>query len=551
VRTLEISRFAGQYGVMSEAEKKRVLYTCGLVAAVSFLAYAPVWNAYFLADDFAYVRLYANRPFADWWAIVAKDWTKGVWGYQFDELRSMMALAFWCDGRFWPFQPLGFHLTNLFFHAASSVMVFLLARTVFAGAFPLSLGAGLLFSLHPVHAEAVSWISGRADPICTFFSLSSLWFFCLYRSRRRISVYLLSLAAFLFALFSKEIAITFPLLPIGFDLFRKKRSGERWSALIPGLSGFFGLLAIYLQIRRLAFPHALREDQLNFAAVREFALRQPAYLAFLFPHVSRWILALLIFGAVAFALFRWKRKPFEVRFDGLGAVLFFGPWWYLACVAPLIVTYTSPRHLYLTSAGVCLLTPALLKSLPSRRLFVVAIVCLCLASGILLVRRNFQWSFAAETSSRARTHIVQLVGLTRPGSGLILDIPEGIGPQYLWLSSLPFVLEPPYSLGGSYQHFRVVERPETYRYWSGSRDGEGKTWIGDRRPVLEDLIAHPADCYVVSMDNLRRIVTTRIKASDVAVRLAPLMEIVRHHKPTDSIFEMNAEWESFWMSAGR
>ncbi len=47
-------------------------------------------------------------------------------------------------------------------------MVFLLARAVFAGAFTASLFAGLLFCLHPVHAEAVSWISGRSDPMCAF-----------------------------------------------------------------------------------------------------------------------------------------------------------------------------------------------------------------------------------------------------------------------------------------------------------------------------------------------------------------------------------------------
>ena len=79
----------------------------------SFLAYAPVWNAYFLADDFAYARMYANRPFTDWVEILAKDWTRGIWGYQFDELRSMLALTFWWDGKLWPLHPLGYHFTNL------------------------------------------------------------------------------------------------------------------------------------------------------------------------------------------------------------------------------------------------------------------------------------------------------------------------------------------------------------------------------------------------------------------------------------------------------
>jgi len=534
-----------------ETERFRVVAACGFLAVVSFLAYAPVWNTYFLADDFAYIRMYAKRPFVEWWQIAAGDWTKGVWGYGFDELRSMMALAFWWDGRLWPFHPLGLHFTNLVFHAASSVMVFLLARRVFAGAFGASLAAGLLFSLHPIHAEAVSWISGRADPMCAFFSLTSLWLFVHYRRRRRIRCYVLSLAAFLLALFSKEIAITFFLLPLGFDLFRKKQSSERWSDLLPGLSGYIILLAIYLGIRHAVFPHALREDTLNFALLLGFAQRQATYAAYLFPHVPLLLLVLLISCITFAARRRWNREPPDDNFEGRVALLYFGTWWYLACVAPLIVTYSSPRHLYLTSAGLCVLTPPLVRILLGRRFFDVAVIFLCGVSAMLLVHRNLQWRAASDASNRSRIAIERLVAVTPSGSGLILNIPEGIGIQYLWLGSLPFVMEPPYSLAGTYRHFRVIERPETYRYWSGSREGIGKTWIGDRRPVLEDLISHPADTYVVSLDELHQVVTRRIPAAVVAAQLSPLLKIVGRHRPTDSIFEMNDEWASFWKQAGR
>jgi hypothetical protein len=531
-----------------QTERVRIVAACGLLAVVSFLAYAPVWHAYFLSDDFAYVRLYANRPFVDWWQIAAGDWTKGVWGSQLDELRSMMALAFWWDGRLWPFNPLGLHFTNLVFHAASSVMVFLLTRSVFAGAFGVSLAAGLLFSLHPIHAEAVSWISGRADPMCAFFSLASLWLFVHYRRGQRIRVYVLSLAAYLLALFSKEIAITFPLLPLGFDLFERKQIGKRWSALLPALSGYFMLLAIYLAIRRIAFPHALREDALNFAVLREFAGRQAVYASYLFPHVPLLLLVLLISGVTIAALRYWSRKPLDGVFDGRGALLFFGPWWYLVCVAPMIVTYSSPRHLYFTSAGLCMLTPPFAKALFGRRFFGIAVLGLCTVSATLLVYRNFQWRLTADASERARIALERLVDVTPSGSGLILNIPEGIRNQYLWLGSLPFAMEPPYSLAGTYRHFRVVEKPETYCCWS-AKDAASKTWIGDRRSVLEDLISHPADTYVVSLDDLRHVVTRRIAAAEVGIQLSPLLEIVRLHGPGDAIDQIGAEWESFWKRA--
>src|SRR6266540_1843541 len=117
-------------------ERRSIGWACALLGPVSFLAYAPVWNAYFLADDFAYASLYANRPFTEWVEIFAKDWTRGAWGYQMDELRSMMALSFWWDGKLWPLQPLGYHTTNILFHAGSSIMVFLLARILFGALGP-------------------------------------------------------------------------------------------------------------------------------------------------------------------------------------------------------------------------------------------------------------------------------------------------------------------------------------------------------------------------------------------------------------------------------
>src|SRR5207302_8499812 len=121
----EIERISGLRMSTPNADRKSIWWACVLLTSVSFLAYAPVWRAYFLADDFAYVGLYANRPFTEWVGIFAKDWTRGVWGYQMDELRPMMALAFWWDGTLWPFHPLGYHTTNILFHAACSIMVLL------------------------------------------------------------------------------------------------------------------------------------------------------------------------------------------------------------------------------------------------------------------------------------------------------------------------------------------------------------------------------------------------------------------------------------------
>lgn len=531
----------------SKTDRDRAWWICAVLVVASFLSYAPVWNAYFLADDFAYVGLYANRPFGDWLEIIARDWTKSIWGHPNDELRSMMGLAFWWDGRLWPFQPAGYHTTNLAFHAANTLLVFFLARTILAGALATSFLAALLFSVHPVHSEAVSWISGRADPICAFFSLASLWAFMRYRSSRRVGLYAISLAAFFFALFSKEIAIAFPLLLLGFDLFRRKGTRESYRGLIPGYAGFLVVLAIYMVIRGAQFPHAIREDALTVSVLRSFAARQIDYLHFLFPLPGPHIVVpiLLLCGLAGLLLIRRVRRALDGLFEWRKAALFFGPWWYLAGVLPLVVTYTSPRHLYLASVGVCLLIPVLMRVLLSTRVFAVVAVGLVLGDAALLLRYNLRWHNAATVSDRARRTIEQLARTTAPGSGLLLDIPETLGAQYLWLASLPFALEPPYTRTPIYRHFRVIERPMSYKYWD-SPDGSGRTWVQDKLPVLTDLISNPADSYLVSLDGNHQIAIGRIPASDTSRRLRPLFEFLVPRRPSDTIDYLNVEWNRLW-----
>jgi tetratricopeptide (TPR) repeat protein len=70
----------------------------------------------------------------------------------------------------------------------------------------VALVAGLLFAVHPIHTEAVSWIAGRADLLASFFGLLAI---ALALSRR---VRWLALPALFLAVSAKESAAVFPLL---------------------------------------------------------------------------------------------------------------------------------------------------------------------------------------------------------------------------------------------------------------------------------------------------------------------------------------------------
>jgi len=122
----------------------------------------------------------------------------------------------------------GFHLVNVTLHAANAVMLFFLASRIggpsvsrFAALLP-----ALLFAVHPVQTEAVTYISGRSVSLMAFFYLGSLLAYL--RGRERGSPFLLYLASptlFLLAAASKEVALTLPFALVLCEAARRERGG--------------------------------------------------------------------------------------------------------------------------------------------------------------------------------------------------------------------------------------------------------------------------------------------------------------------------------------
>ncbi len=75
--------------------------------------------------------------------------------------------------------PVGYHLVNVLLHVVASLLVLSLARRLAEATMPdrapwVALLAGLLFAVHPAHAEAVTPIVGRKELLSTAFALASM-----------------------------------------------------------------------------------------------------------------------------------------------------------------------------------------------------------------------------------------------------------------------------------------------------------------------------------------------------------------------------------------
>ena len=66
------------------------------------------------------------------------------------------------------------HLTSQLFHAASTVVLFLLLQQM-TGAAWRSAAVAALLALHPLHVESVAWVAERKDVLGASFFMLTLW----------------------------------------------------------------------------------------------------------------------------------------------------------------------------------------------------------------------------------------------------------------------------------------------------------------------------------------------------------------------------------------
>jgi len=89
--------------------------------------------------------------------------------------RPITVLTYWIGPRLFGPNPFGFHLENLLWHTATALLLLVLLRGLWPAEPLMAFGAAALFAVHPVHTEAVSYISGRSDVLAAFWGLLAFW----------------------------------------------------------------------------------------------------------------------------------------------------------------------------------------------------------------------------------------------------------------------------------------------------------------------------------------------------------------------------------------
>ncbi len=200
-----------------------------LLLLLGLVAYAETFCGGFHFDDFP--RIVENDAIVDLTALGT------IYAYCKERFLTYLSLAL--NYQIGKLDPTGYHIFNFFVHyVAALFLYFLFLETLKTPALAgtewkfSKRGAALLvagvFLLHPLQTQSVTYIIQRAESMAGMFYLAALFFYVkarLAESPRRVwACYLLVVLSALGAAFSKETAVTLPVLIVAFEVLFFKAS---------------------------------------------------------------------------------------------------------------------------------------------------------------------------------------------------------------------------------------------------------------------------------------------------------------------------------------
>ena len=408
-----------------------------VLIVVALAACADMFQGVFHFDD---VHTIFENPHLDRWETFTRHLDLMV--------RPVLYATFLIDRTLYGDSPMGYHLLNLLLHLGAGLLVYrILTHAVTQeDALKLPFWASLLFLIHPIQTEAVTYISGRASGVMSFFYLLALLLYINASKGQDVSkaypLYLSgAVVCFGLSLGSKETAMTFPLVLVLWDTVMGRLNGPslRTAILFRHLPFWIVLLVAGVWAWNHPRYSALMHFSFNSRPLWDNVLSQVhavsyAILLFFCPwyqnfdhdlpefhSIFQWPLPLEIFllvGVLAVALVTVRRLP----------LLTFGISWFFIQFLPTTVIpradLLSERNLYLASIGFILatvvcgvrLTQWLERGVSSPRVIrvgsystaviIVLVLCICTYQRNMLYRDQLSlWSdTVAKSPLKARPH---------------------------------------------------------------------------------------------------------------------------------------------------
>ena len=388
--------------------------------ATGFVIYGNTLANQMFWDDFDFIL---NNLYLRDWQYLPNFFSENVIagaGLMSNYWRPVLQIVFSFEWHTWgDFAP-GYHFVNIIFHITDAVLLFFVLNLIFKKKW-LSVVTALVFLVHPLQTEAVSYVNSLGDSLSVFWMLGGTWFYLKYLENANRQYYYVSAFFYILALMSKETAIIMPaLLALAhFFVFAKEIAvGERAKKIAKEVWPFLLMAGIYILLRATSLNFINSFNLYNeqnvftssiFTRIFTFFHILTIYLGLLFwpvgLHMERMVSvstslfsgpvilgALIFLGLLTLAIWNVRKYP----------ILSFGILWFFIGLAPTsniavpINGMLYEHWLYFPMIGIALIiiwlgTRIFEKFHQTKILFITLLIISISALSVLTIKRNRQW----------------------------------------------------------------------------------------------------------------------------------------------------------------
>ena len=143
-----------------------------VIIAATLVVYWPAQRNGFVWDDTALVQ---RDPLIRSWHLIPEGFRHFLFidATASNFYRPLQRVSFTLDYALWDQSAAGWHLTSIYLHIAAAIALFFLVEKLIANR-ERAAAVALLWAIHPLHTSAVTYISGRADPLQALFGFTAL-----------------------------------------------------------------------------------------------------------------------------------------------------------------------------------------------------------------------------------------------------------------------------------------------------------------------------------------------------------------------------------------
>lgn len=386
---------------------KNIIFALVLCVFILAVYSSSLKNNFVLDDEFLIVK----SPLIKAPKLLTQIFNTGLYDYSdsgaknmpYDKMyRPLQLLSYAIDYKIWGLNPSGFHLTNIIIHVLNSILIYFLFSLVSDNL--IAKITSIIFAVHPINVSVVSYISGRADLLVSFFMLLSMVSFFKFIKYNLKKYYAVSLVLATLALFCRENSLILFLFILSI-LFIAKTKSNNFLFVVP----FILLDFFYILLRFIIFGyHGLTLH----AAIMPLGLRLVNFLNI----VPRYLLVLVlpldlhllrttffikqlfdyrVFFSIAFILL----CIYLIKISQKSKLLLFGMLWFLIGILPVFFfldgypglnqAMMAESWLYLSSAGFFFLFAYLVKAF--KRIGKILLILVTIFYAVLTFINNTYW----------------------------------------------------------------------------------------------------------------------------------------------------------------